>query len=97
MAAETSSVHTRPDQSRAAQAAQARGPCWGSGPPGGGAHGDAAPNARAVGQRLGHVVRVAGEAAADVLGQDGRAARARMLQLLQHEHACARVTARAGR
>ena len=52
------------------------------------AHGDAAADAGAVRQRLGHVVRVAGEAAADVLCQDGRAARARVLQLLQHQHTC---------
>ena len=46
-------------------------------------------DAEAVGARVGEVVGVAGEAAADELGQDGGAAGQRVLQLLQHHHACA--------
>lgn len=45
-------------------------------------------HALALGLRLGHVVRVAREGAADELCQDGGAPRLGVLQLLQHQHSC---------
>mmetsp|Transcript_7935 Transcript_7935/g.26358 ORF Transcript_7935/g.26358 Transcript_7935/m.26358 type:complete len:366 (+) Transcript_7935:89-1186(+) len=44
-------------------------------------------HADAVGVRVGHVVRVAGVGAAEVLGVDGGSARLGVLEFLQHEHA----------
>lgn len=52
---------------------------------------DAHNHALALWLRLRHVVRIAGEGAADELGQDGRPARLGVLQLLQYQHSCRRV------
>ena len=54
---------------------------------------DAQANTVPLRLRLGHVVGIAGEAAAQELRQDGSPPGPRMLQLLQHQHPCAPLTA----
>ena len=51
---------------------------------------DAHDDAAAVGLGLGHVVGIAGHRTAHKFGEDGGAPGPRVLQLLQHQHACGR-------
>ena len=46
---------------------------------------DARGHPETVGVRVGHVVGVAGQSSSEILGQDGGAARLRVLQALHHE------------